>query len=58
MLSGFEEILWQSALGKIEGNFNQIVSRWQNEGLKEDVLHKLTEKIISVFIALQLKGTV
>jgi transcriptional regulator with XRE-family HTH domain len=41
---------------KLNEMLNKIVARWQKEGLKEDVLHKLREKIISVFISLQLKG--
>jgi len=42
----------------LEQSLNKIISRWKKEGLKEDVLLKLKDKVISVFGALRLKGMV
>jgi transcriptional regulator with XRE-family HTH domain len=43
---------------KMEEMLNKIVKDWQKEGLKEDVLRKLKEKVIAVFAAMRLKGMV
>ena len=37
---------------------NEIINRWQKEGLKEDVLLKLKDKIISVFGTMRLRGEI
>ncbi len=37
---------------------NEIIERWQKEGLKEDILLKLKDKIISVFGKMRLRGEV
>jgi transcriptional regulator with XRE-family HTH domain len=39
-------------------NLTEIIKRWQKEGLKEDVLLKLRDKIISVFRTMRLRGEV
>ncbi|MDH5682961.1 MAG: hypothetical protein OEZ20_00605, partial [candidate division WOR-3 bacterium] len=36
----------------------EIIERWQKEGLKEGVLLKLKDKIISVFGTMRLKGEI
>jgi hypothetical protein len=43
---------------KLKSALNELVSRWQKEGLEEDVLLKLKDKIISVFASLKLKGII
>ncbi|MDH5684654.1 MAG: hypothetical protein OEZ20_09345 [candidate division WOR-3 bacterium] len=48
----------QESKETLEQSLNKIISKWQKEGLKEDVLLKLKEKIVSVFFALRLKGMV
>jgi hypothetical protein len=35
-----------------------IIERWQKEGLKDDVLLKLKDKIISVFGMMRLRGEI
>ena len=45
----------QESKEKLEQSLNKVISRWQKQGLKEDVLLKLKEKIVSVFVALRLK---
>jgi hypothetical protein len=35
-----------------------IIKRWQKEGLKDDVLLKLKDKIISVFGIMRLRGEI
>jgi len=50
----YGKVAWE----KMNEILDKIVNRWQKEGLKEDVLHKLKDKIISVFAALRLKGMV
>jgi hypothetical protein len=48
--------------GKNQEQFNktidEIIRRWQKEGLKEDVLLKLKDKIISVFGTMRLRGEI
>ncbi|MDH5684625.1 MAG: hypothetical protein OEZ20_09200, partial [candidate division WOR-3 bacterium] len=36
----------------------EIIERWEKEGLKDDVLLKLKDKIISVFRTMRLRGEV
>ncbi|MDH5683876.1 MAG: hypothetical protein OEZ20_05375, partial [candidate division WOR-3 bacterium] len=48
----------QESKEKLEQSLNKIISKWQKEGLKQDVLLKLKEKIVSVFFALRLKGII
>jgi hypothetical protein len=38
--------------------FAEIIGHWKQEGLKEDVLLKLKDKIVSVFAGLRMKGMV
>ncbi|MFB0510219.1 MAG: hypothetical protein ACETVX_06955, partial [bacterium] len=45
----------QESKETLEQSLNKIISKWQKEDLKEDVLLKLKEKIVSVFVALRLK---
>ncbi|MDH5684235.1 MAG: hypothetical protein OEZ20_07210, partial [candidate division WOR-3 bacterium] len=48
--------------GKNQELFNktltEIIERWQKEGLKEDVLLKLKDKIINVFGTMRLRGEI
>jgi hypothetical protein len=48
--------------GKNQERFNktidEIISRWNKEGLKEDILLKLKDKIISVFGTMRLRGEI
>jgi transcriptional regulator with XRE-family HTH domain len=37
---------------------SEIIERWQKEGLKDDVLLKLKDKIISVFSTMRLRGEI
>ncbi len=39
-------------------NLSEIVEQWKKEGLKEEVLLKLKEKIIAVFAIMRLRGEV
>ncbi|MDH5186679.1 MAG: hypothetical protein OEW70_06390, partial [candidate division WOR-3 bacterium] len=39
----------QESKETLEQSLNKIISRWKKEGLKEDVLLKLKDKIISVY---------
>ncbi|MFB0509890.1 MAG: hypothetical protein ACETVX_05290 [bacterium] len=48
----------QAGKETLEQSLNKITSKWQKEGLKQDVLLKLKEKIVSVFFALRLKGII
>ena len=43
---------------KLAESLNNIIKKWKKEGLKEDVLMKLKERILSVFASLRLKGMV
>jgi flagellar biosynthesis chaperone FliJ len=43
---------------KLAQTLNEMVRRWQKEGLKEDVLLKLKEKTITTFTGMRLKGII
>jgi transcriptional regulator with XRE-family HTH domain len=43
---------------QLNKTINEIINRWQKEGLKEDVLLKLKDKIISVFGTMRLRGEI
>jgi len=49
MLSSFVDSTTQESKETLEQSLNKIISRWKKEGLKEDVLLKLKDKIISVY---------
>ena len=38
--------------------FAEIIGRWKQEGLREDVLLKLKDTVVSTFIGLKMKGMV
>jgi hypothetical protein len=43
---------------KLNNVLSALVLRWQKEGLEEDVLLKLKDKVVSAFYSLKLRGVV
>jgi len=43
---------------KLAQSLKELVRRWQKEGLKEDVLLKLKDKVIAIFTELKMKKLV
>jgi hypothetical protein len=43
---------------KLNQSLNELVKRWKKEGLREDVLFKVKEKVVSTFGTMRMKGMV